>query len=90
VPVFQTDLADALAEAGVPVLGCDIDGRDYRSATPPKDVVIVIGSEGRGLSPRVARRVTECITIPRLGHAESLNAAVAAGIIAAWVRTGKS
>jgi TrmH family RNA methyltransferase len=88
VPVFQVDLGDVLAAAPVPVLGCDLDGKDYRALPPPRDAVIVIGSEGRGLSPAVALRVTKRITIPRVGRAESLNAAVAAGIIAAWLRSG--
>ena len=43
--------------------------------------MIVIGSEGRGLSPVVAARVTRRITIPRYGAAESLNAGVAAAIV---------
>jgi TrmH family RNA methyltransferase len=46
----------------------------------------VIGSEGRGLSSAVAARVTQRVTIPRLGRAESLNAAVAAGIVCAHLR----
>ncbi|HVU18086.1 MAG TPA: RNA methyltransferase [Candidatus Didemnitutus sp.] len=86
VPVYQAGLGTALVDPGVPVIGCDLGGRDYRAAPPPRDAVIVIGSEGRGLSPAVAARVTERITIPRIGRAESLNAAVAAGIVAAWLK----
>jgi TrmH family RNA methyltransferase len=43
--------------------------------------VIVIGSEGRGLSAAVKARVTRSITVPRYGGAESLNAGVAAAIV---------
>ena len=43
--------------------------------------VVVIGSEGRGLSPAVRAGVTQLITIPAFGPAESLNAAVAAAIV---------
>jgi TrmH family RNA methyltransferase len=43
--------------------------------------VVVIGSEGRGLSPGVAALVTRRVTIPRYGGAESLNAAIAAAIV---------
>jgi len=43
--------------------------------------VIVIGSEGRGLSAPVKPLVTQFVTIPRYGGAESLNAAVAAAIV---------
>ena len=46
-----------------------------------KAVVGVIGNEGRGLSPAVQACITQRITIPSFGRAESLNAAVAAAIV---------
>lgn len=80
---FTLDLALALRESGgrVPVLGCDLAGQDVYSVSPHPDVVVVIGSEGRGLSPEVTECLSGRITIPRFGRAESLNAAVAAGIV---------
>lgn len=63
------------------VLGCDLEGEDVHSLPPLRDAVVVIGSEGRGLSPAVAAQVTRRLTIPRFGHAESLNAAIAAAIV---------
>lgn len=64
-----------------PVLGCDLAGTDVHSLPPRRDAVVVIGSEGRGLSPAVKAVVTDFVTISRHGHAESLNAAVAAAIV---------
>ena len=64
-----------------PVLGCDLAGEDVHTLTPTSDAVIVIGSEGRGMSPEVKRTITQFVTIPRYGHAESLNAGVAAAIV---------
>ena len=81
VTVHTAPLADALAGTKVPVLGCDLDGEDVHAITPLRDTVIVIGSEGRGLSPAVQARVTRRVTIPRYGGAESLNAAIAAAIV---------
>ena len=43
--------------------------------------LILIGNESRGISEELLRRVSHHITIPGAGHAESLNAAVASGII---------
>jgi len=43
--------------------------------------VIVIGNEGKGVSAAIEKLATETISIPKLGGAESLNAAVATGII---------
>lgn len=87
VRAYRVPLADALAAAtGTPVLGCDLEGTSLYDLAPRKDAIVVIGSEGRGLSPAVAARLTQRITIPRFGGAESLNAAVAAGIVCARLR----
>lgn len=74
---------DALAEnsPATPILGCELEGEDVHALPALRDAVVVIGSEGRGLSPAVAQRVTRRVTIPRFGRAESLNAAVAAAIV---------
>jgi TrmH family RNA methyltransferase len=83
VTVHTTALVPALASlpATTPVLGCDLAGADVHTLTPRRDAVIVIGSEGRGLSAAVKPFVTDYITIPRYGGAESLNAAIAAAIV---------
>lgn len=83
VTVHAVDLAATLAAvpAGVPVLGCDLAGDDVHALTPLRDAVIIIGSEGRGLSPAVQKHITQFVTIPRYGGAESLNAGVAAAIV---------
>ena len=47
---------------------------------------MIIGNEANGVSDEVMELVNEKITIPRIGEAESLNAAVAAGIILAIIK----
>ncbi len=64
VPAHTVDLAGALAGAGVPVLGCELAGESVHALPSLRDAVIVIGSEGRGLSAAVARLVTRRVTIP--------------------------
>ncbi len=91
VPVYTADLSQVLAEAAElspapALLGCDLEGEDVHTLAGLRDAVVVIGSEGRGLSPAVAACLTRRITIPRYGQAESLNAAVAAGIVCAQLR----
>lgn len=76
----------AAASPATPLLGCDLAGDDVHSLPPLRDAVLVIGSEGRGLSAAVRARLNRRITIPRHGAAESLNAAVAAGIVCAHLR----
>lgn len=86
VATHTAPLADALARTRAPVLGCDLEGEDVRGLPPLRDAVVVVGSEGRGLSAAVAARVSRRVTIPRHGAAESLNAAVAAAIVCHQLR----
>jgi TrmH family RNA methyltransferase len=81
VKAHTADLAAALAGLKVPVLGCDLQGEDVHGLTALRDAVIVIGSEGHGLSAAVRPLVTQYVTIPRFGGAESLNAGIAAAIV---------
>jgi TrmH family RNA methyltransferase len=81
VRAHTADLAATLATAKVPVLGCDLTGDDVHGLPGLRNAVIVVGSEGHGLSAAVKKFVTHYITIPRFGGAESLNAAVAAAIV---------
>ena len=50
--------------------------------------IIVFGSEAHGVSPEIRRLADEVVTIPRYGDAESLNVAVACGIVLATVKAG--
>ena len=81
VHAHTADLAAVLATTKVPVLGCDLTGDDVHALPALHDAVIVIGSEGSGLSPAVRAFVTHYVTIPRFGGAESLNAGIAAAIV---------
>lgn len=82
VAVHTVVLPEALAATTAPVLGCDLQGDDVHALKPLRDAVVVVGSEGRGLSLAVQALVTRRVTIPKFGRAESLNAAVAAAIVA--------
>jgi TrmH family RNA methyltransferase len=42
---------------------------------------VVIGNEANGISPTVAKMVTTKLSIPSFGKAESLNAAIATGVV---------
>ena len=81
VKTFVADLGTALVGLQAPVIGCALEGRDVHALPKLTDAVIVIGSEGRGLSPEVTRNLSYTITIPRIGAAESLNAGIAAAIV---------
>jgi TrmH family RNA methyltransferase len=63
------------------VYGATLEGRDISQLKSPKKGLLVIGNEARGIRPELMERVNVRLTIPRKGGAESLNAAVATGIL---------
>src|SRR4051794_30141221 len=91
MPVAQvTNLVRALKgcrDAGMFVIGLDADGTtsldELEMATEP--VVVVVGSEGRGLSRLVGENCDLTVSIPMAPEAESLNASVAAAVTLAEV-----
>lgn len=88
LPVAQaTNLTRTLkewAQSGVQLVGLDADGDvtldDYDGSGP---TVIVVGSEGKGLSRLVRESCDSILSIPMAGDVESLNASVAAGVVLA-------
>ena len=70
----------------IPVYAASLDGVSLQKATVFSEGILVVGNESRGVTGEVAGKAREKITIPRIGHAESLNAAVAAGIILAHLK----
>jgi 23S rRNA (guanosine2251-2'-O)-methyltransferase len=72
----------AFQEEGLMVIGLAADGDVMLPSTEMVDgpVVVVIGSEGKGLSRLVAETCDELVSIPMSSGLESLNAGVAAGI----------
>lgn len=91
IPVAQvTNLVRALKDCqkqGITVIGLDADGDtsfdDLTVATEP--VVVVVGSEGRGLSRLVGETCDLTLSIPMAEAAESLNASVAAAVTLAEI-----
>lgn len=59
----------------------DLDGDDVSKLRNIKEAIIIIGNEGKGISNEIIEMVDRKITIKKIGKAESLNAAVASGII---------
>lgn len=59
----------------------DMDGTDYRQIDYASKRVLVIGAEGKGVSPLVRQTSDEIISIPMYGSINSLNASVSAGIL---------
>jgi len=70
-----------LSGQSMPRYAAVLDGRPLNEYGKVDKGILMIGNESKGLSPAVLAHASDTITIPRRGAAESLNAAVATGII---------
>lgn len=85
VPVARvTNLSatvEDLKQKGLWVFGTDMNGTDYRKWDAKGPVALIIGNEGKGVSTLLKKSVDEMLTIPMIGHVQSLNASVAASLL---------
>ncbi|MBL0743557.1 TrmH family RNA methyltransferase [Chryseolinea lacunae] len=81
VSVYYTDLAPYLTAQSLNVFGAYLDGQDVHRVDFGTGGLIVIGNESKGISPALEQFITHKVTIPRYGHAESLNASIATAVI---------
>ncbi len=86
VPLVKTNIADFLAwkkTAGVEVVATHLAGAvDYRTIDyRKKPVVLLMGNEQSGLPDELARAADALARIPQAGRADSLNLAIATGVM---------
>ncbi len=82
VNVFYTGLEQWLAlQKDTRIYIAALEGQNITEMKKPGEGIILIGNESKGVSPELLKGAHAKITIPRKGKAESLNAAVATGII---------
>jgi rRNA methylases len=58
-----------------------MEGDNYRNWNAKGAVALIIGNEGKGISPLVLKQADQTLNIPMVGHVQSLNASVATGIL---------
>jgi TrmH family RNA methyltransferase len=68
-------------DSELPVYGALLNGTNVYSVDKAAHGIIVIGNESKGIREPFLSKITHPVTIPKIGGAESLNAAVATGII---------
>jgi len=82
VKVFYAELEEWLyKQKDIPIYATALEGKDFTKMSAVAEGLIVIGNESKGIHERILAMTNERITIPRKGKAESLNAAVAVGIV---------
>lgn len=90
VEVHYCNLPEVLKSAEMPVYGTFLDGTDIYGQELSASGIIVMGNEGNGISKEVAELVTQRLYIPNFPKGspttESLNVAIATGIVCAEFR----
>jgi len=83
VNIFEADLPVFLTDNTLPVFGALLDGESIYKTQWGSEGLVILGNEGKGISPEVIKKINKPVTIPRIGEAESLNVAVSAAIFCA-------
>ncbi len=89
VKIIYEDLGDFIRKHTDIILYASVlNGQTLSSFGKIKEGMLLVGNESKGISEELLKLATHHITIPRFGQAESLNAAVATGIILSHVVSG--
>ncbi|MCB9034746.1 MAG: RNA methyltransferase [Chitinophagales bacterium] len=86
VKICYIDLIDFLSTTTLPIFVADMQGVNYTTIDFPKKGILLIGNEGNGVKVNLVDLAQHIITIPKIGQAESLNAAIATSLICAKIR----
>lgn len=81
VNVVYKNLEELLQTTQLPVYGALLNGTDVRKIEKPKQGLIIIGNEGNGIRENILPYINNAISIKKVGLAESLNAAIATGVL---------
>lgn len=83
MPFAAPELLDTLHQAGFLVIATALQPHAIppQAVTAGKKRALIIGSEASGVSEDLLARADACVRLPMAGRVESLNAAVAAGIL---------
>ena len=82
VNIIYTELEEFINKnKAIKTYAATLSGKPLSSFNKLKEGIILIGNESKGVKENLLKLVAEQITIPKQGEAESLNAAVACGII---------
>ena len=93
LPVLTPGLEESmawLAEAGFAVVGADSAGEPVEGAALGDRVALVVGNEGAGLTDEVRSRCDRVVAVPMREGTESLNVAVATGILLYVITRGRA
>ena len=81
IAINYTPLATFLSNQTLPIYGALLKGKNLEQVVFNQKGILIMGNEGNGIRSEIANFIQNPITIPKYGNSESLNVAVATGII---------
>ena len=87
---IETNIHDVLNDfkmKGFTLYGAEMGGEDIRNVAVSQKRVLVLGSEGQGLSSRVVSKLDQVVSIKMAHQFDSLNVGVAGAILMDRMRT---
>ena len=90
MPIIRGELVEWIERfkhAQIPVIGTALEGASsYSAIEPQQQFALIMGNEGEGVNKELLSLTDQNVYIPIYGEAESLNVAVAAGILLYYLR----
>lgn len=81
VNIVSTDLKEFLSTTEKPVYGAVMEGENVYKKSLPENAILLMGNEGNGIHESLFEFISNPISIPKIGSGESLNVAMATGIL---------
>ncbi|TMU85772.1 RNA methyltransferase [Bacillus sp. BHET2] len=93
IPIVRRDLTETISklkERNIPVYGTALEnGVEYTTIKPSSSYALIVGNEGNGMSKDLLTETDQNLFIPIYGKSESLNVAIAAGILLYYFKNGQ-
>ncbi len=93
IPIVRRDLTETISnlnERNIPVYGTALEsGVEYTTIKPSSSFALIVGNEGNGMSKELLTETDQNLYIPIYGKSESLNVAIAAGILLYYFKNGQ-
>jgi RNA methyltransferase, TrmH family len=93
IPIIRRDLNETISklkERDIPVYGTALEnGVEYTTVNPQSSYALIVGNEGNGMSKDLLTETDQNLYIPIYGKSESLNVAIAAGVLLYYFKNGQ-
>ncbi|SFT76503.1 RNA methyltransferase, TrmH family [Lishizhenia tianjinensis] len=81
VAINYVDLKAYLETSSLPIYGALLEGENVYTADLNAEGILIMGNEGKGITPEIITCITHPVTIPKMGEGESLNVSIASAVL---------